>query len=169
MEKTEKNKNLQYIIDRYDNFCVSINSKGNLYLAVSTFILGGIIAGYFTLDKQYHFGCGVNMLFIFTLIANIGAIICTLFAITPYMNNKKDNAKGSLIYFGDVADYHEDHYQKMWTELDDDQWHEDLKKQAQLLASGLSKKFKRLHCATWFIIAQVVLVVVFGIIILYNF
>jgi hypothetical protein len=72
-------------------------------------------------------------------------------------------------FFGDIADYHENNYNKMWDELDDSKWYVDQRKQAQLLACGLTKKFKKLTCATWFIVAQVVLIVIFGIIILNKF
>ena len=166
MDIKEKNAELKYIIDRYDHYYDSVNNKGNLYLTVNTFILGGVIAGYFTLDNQYHFGCGIILLFIFTLIANIGAITCTLLAIKPYLNKKKDKTQGSLLFFGDVADYQEKSYKKMWDELDDNKWHENLKKQVLLLARGLTKKFNKLYCATWFIIIQILLIIVFGIIIL---
>lgn len=165
----EKNEMLKQVIGRYDMYYCSVNNKGSLYLSINTFILGGVLTGFFALSTKSNFGAGINLLFIFTLIANLGAIICTLLAINPYVNKKKDNSIGSLLFFGDVAEYHEKPYNKMWDELDENKWYDDQKKQAQLLAHGLTKKFKKLTCATWFIVAQVILVVVFGIIILSKF
>jgi hypothetical protein len=99
METKEKNEKLKQVIDRYDLYYCSVNSKGSLYLSINTFILGGALTGYFVLANKFNFGYGVNLLFIFTLIANISAITCTLLAINPYVNKKKDNPNGSLLFF----------------------------------------------------------------------
>jgi len=169
MENKDKSEKLKFVISRYDDYYLSINNKGKFYLTLCTFTLGGMMAGYFSIARQIHLGFCEEILFGLILILNIVAIISTLLAINPFLNTKKDNINGSLIFFGDVADYHEKPYKKMWDELDEDKWYEDLKKQAHLLACGLTKKFKRLHLATLFLIMQVVLIVIFGIIILNKF
>lgn len=169
MENKEKNEKLKFVINRYDDYYLSVNNKGKFYLTFSTFILGGMMAGYFSIAKQIPLGFCEEILFGLTLLLNIAAIISTLLAINPFLNTKKDNVNGSLIFFGDVADYHEKPYSKMWDELDEDKWYEDLKKQTHLLACGLIKKFKKLNLATLFLIIQVVLIVIFGVIILNKF
>lgn len=163
MDLKDKNEKLQYSIDRFDNYYEAINSKGNLYLTINTFILGGMIAGYFTLDSMFNFGIGLLLLFVSALAANLASVLFTLFAIKPYLNDKKENPDGSVIFFADVADYHSNHFDNIWRQMDDQKWHDDLKTQARLLSFGLKRKFTRLTYATWFIAAQIVAVIIFGI------
>lgn len=82
-----KNEELKYVIGRYDHYFDSVNNKGNLYLSINTFILGGVIAGYFSLEKTYHFGVGILAIFVFTLTANMIAIVLTLLAIKPHFKS----------------------------------------------------------------------------------
>jgi hypothetical protein len=158
-----KNQKLEFIIGRYDHYYDSVNNKGNVYLTVNTFILAGMISGYLALESKYHFGLCMLLLFVASILFNILSITLTLMAIKPYLNTKKDNVDGSAIFFGDVADYHINQYERMWNNMDETIWHKDLRKQATLLACGLERKFRYLSYATWFIAGQVLAVVIFGI------
>ena len=163
MEITTKNEGLRFIISRYDIYMQSINAKGNFYLTINTFILGGTLAGYVNLNAKYHFCTLIFLLFISTLLINLLSVLLTLFAIKPYVNSKHENENGSIIFFGDVADYHSKQYDSHWQNIDDKKWHDDLKMQAFLLSKGLKIKFKLLSVATWLIAGEVLAVSVFGI------
>ena len=157
-----KNEKLEYIISRYDHYYESVNNKGNIYLTVNTFILGGIIGGYFSLQHIYKMGFPMLLLFILAIFFNFASITSTLIALKPYLNKKKDNEDGSAIFFGDVADYHNNNYQKIWENMTDEGWNNDLKKQVTLLACGLKAKYSYLSWATLFIAGQVLAVFIFG-------
>lgn len=166
MDPQQRNEELKFIIGRYDGFFDSINNKGNIYLTVNTFILGGVIAGYTTLDSEYSFGGGMLVLFIFTLISNLVSVGCSLYSIRPYLNNKKDNPNCSAIFFRDIANCASEDLKKMWDEMDEGKWNTDLLKQVHLLSVGLDRKFWSLAVATFFIVIQIVTVVIFCLIFL---
>jgi hypothetical protein len=166
METMAKNEELKFIIDRYDHYYDSINNKGNLYLTLNTFILGGVIAGFFTLNSQYHFCPFIVVLFILTLIFNLFSIGLTLLAIKPYSKGEKKANNNSLVFFRDVSDMTDSQYNALWSDMDEIKYHGDLKRQAQILANGLKRKFSFLSSATWFIIGQVFFIILFGILLL---
>ena len=77
---------LKHTVDRYDHYFDSINNKGNLFLALNTFLLGGIITGYYGINKSFE--DRYNLLF-FTWLAVICCLLSigfTLWAIIPYLN-----------------------------------------------------------------------------------
>ncbi len=51
LENKEKLEMLKHTMDRYDYYYDSVNNKGNLYLTLDTFLLGGIITGYYTIKE----------------------------------------------------------------------------------------------------------------------
>ncbi len=166
MDTISKNEKLKFIIERYDKYYENINSKGNVYLTINTFILAGTIAGFYTLNDKFHFGAAILLMFFFSVASNFCSVGYTLLAIKPHLNTKNDNADGSALFFGDVADYHANQYENIWRDMNDEIWHKDIKKQACLLATGLKKKFNLLVYATWFIGAQLFFIATFGIILL---
>ncbi len=48
----EKIEILKHTIDRYDHYFDSINNKGNLFLTLNTFLLGGMITGYYSIKDN---------------------------------------------------------------------------------------------------------------------
>ncbi len=153
----------KFIISRYDHYYESINSKSNLYLAINTFIIGGLISGYYTLDKQLHFGCSLKFLFYAILLVNIGAIFFTLSALRPFLNKRKNNSDNSLYYFGDVANYNISNYKKAFKDTSEQDLLNDLTGQIHHLATGLNKKFKRINLTSILIGIQVFLILAFAV------
>lgn len=164
MDEKEKREELKFIIGRYDHYYDSVNNKGSFYLAINTFVLGGIVAVSDTIlgkcsDSRMCLG-----LFVAILLMGAISLVSTLFSIKPYLNTKRDNNSGSLIFFGDVAGCSEEQYNKLWDNLATDGYYKDLRCQAALLSKGLSSKFGKLNIATWALIAQVILITILFII-----
>jgi len=165
MEIKEKCEELKFAIGRYDQFYDSINNKGNLYLTINTFILGGIVAGFATMQDKCQLGNLLITFFVITAVANLVSFGLTLIAIKPHVSPTGGRV-GSLIFFWDVAGYHEASYRKNWDEINLKKWYKDLRAQSQALAIGLRRKFFLLNLATWGIAAQVLIISIFGIILL---
>jgi Family of unknown function (DUF5706) len=162
----ERNEELKFTIARFDHYYDSVNNKGNLYVAINTFILAGAITGYVTLDAKHHFAILILILFIITIVSNFVSFCFTLAAIKPYFN--KVTSK-SLIYFYDIANLNDSQFKLIWENLNDKNWHDDLVKQSKRLSEGLSNKFQLLKIATWFIGLEIFLIAIFGIYFLLTF
>lgn len=166
MKIAQKNEELKFIIGRYDHYYESVNNKGNLYLALDTFILGGATTGFLSLSDQYHFSTAVVLLFITFLITGLICTCLILWATLPYLTSTKSNGSDSLIFFRDVANSSPGKSREKWENLTEEIWYQDLQLQHLVLSKGLTKKFQRLNCATWLLGIQLILIVTFGIIFL---
>ena len=159
----EKIEMLKHTMDRYDHYYDSINNKGNLFLALNTFLLGGIIRGYYivkeTLAGQY------NIIFFvwLALICCLLSIGFTLWAIIPYLNKKVDSVNGAVISFGDVSRLTLSSFKKKYEELTDEKRYNDYVQQVYLLALGLQNKFRRLQTATYLLDGCFFSIIIIGI------
>lgn len=52
MQAEKKIEMLRHTMDRYDHYYDSVNNKGNLFLTLNTFLLGGIITGYYSVKSD---------------------------------------------------------------------------------------------------------------------
>lgn len=153
----------KFIINRFDHYYESINTKSNLYLAINTFIIGGFISGYYTLDKQYHFDCFFKYLFYVILFVNFGAIYFTLSAIRPFLSKRKKRSGKSLYYFGDVANHNVTSYMEALNNVTEQDFLNDATTQVHQLATGLNMKFKRINMASILIGVQIFLILTFAV------
>lgn len=166
MDAKEKDTFLTFLIGRYDPYYDAVNNKGNLYLTLNTFILGGVLAGYFWINTQLTLGCEHKFLLIALLVTNITSISFTLLAIKPYLNSGTAKGNKSISFFGDVAQTSLSEYNKALDEISEANRIKDKECQCHTIAVGLRKKFKLLILTTWLIATQMLLIVIFGIMIL---
>ena len=48
-----KYEHAKFVIERFDHYYDTVNSKGSFYIGLNTFILGGLCAGYISIaDKM---------------------------------------------------------------------------------------------------------------------
>lgn len=159
----EKIDTLKHTMDRYDHYYDSVNNKGNLYLTLNTFLLGGIITGYYSIKGAVE---GKNDIIFFVwaaLICCILSISFTLWAIIPYLSKQSGRINGSVIYFGDVANISLQSFKRMYKEMTNEKRYEDYVEQVYLLALGLQKKFVRLKIATYLLGGCLLCVLIIGI------
>lgn len=145
----EKIEMLKHSIDRYDHYFDSINNKGNLFLTLNTFLLGGIITGYYSIKDNI---VGQNDLIFFVWIALILCLLsigATLQAIIPYVNKQADCVNGSVLNFNNVANLSYASFKRMYEDLTEIKKYDDYIEQSYLLAKGLHKKFTKLKTATY--------------------
>jgi len=162
---TEKIETLKHTIDRYDSFYDCVNNKGNLYLALNTFLLGGMVAGYYAI-KECVEGRSSVLFFVW-----IGLALClfsigfTLWAIIPYITKQADSVNGSVLFFGNVSNLSFTSFKKMYEDMTDEKTYEDYLQQVHLLALGLQNKFRRLQIATYLLAGCFLCIIIVGIII----
>lgn len=166
MEKAEKIEQLKYVINRYDHYYESVNNKGNLYLTINTFILGGSLTAYYSIKNTICVTDFCYTIFCILLIITLLSIVLTLFAIKPYLTKKLDKKKYSIIYFGDVSLLEFNNYKSEIDKLNDSKLLNDYTNQAHLLAIGLRRKFKFLNYATWVISLEIICITILGILII---
>jgi len=161
MTVQEKKEEIKFIIGRFDHYYDSVNNKGNLYLAVNTFILGGVLSGYLSLDAKCHFGNEVLLMLVIALGLNLVSFYFTLKAVNPFLSRKQNTP--SMLYFGDVSNASEAYTIEYWENISDMTLLDDLIMQYRILAAGLFTKFKWLQKATGFIALEIAVIIFSGI------
>lgn len=160
----EKLEQTKFIISRFDTYMESTQTKSNLYLALNTAILGGIIT-LAASNKPENITClGVIILGITALLAVL-SITITLIAITPYLKSASDKGD-SVIFFQDVTNYTYDEYNEKIYAISDKKFLSDLTCQAYSLAEGLKRKYKKLFYAGRFIIVEFIFLLIYAIILI---
>jgi hypothetical protein len=164
MEAEKRKENLKFIINRYDHYYDSVNNKGNVFVAVNTFLLSGIITCYWLLSKE---GCIPDYLFILIIasgIFNLFSMGTALLAIMPYLTKSGTQDK-SLIYFSDVAEVSLIEYTTAINTQDEIKENEDLARQAHLLAIGLKRKFSLMLYSSYLLGTEIIILSFTGILI----
>jgi hypothetical protein len=156
---------LKYCIGRFDHYYDSVNSKSSVFLGLSTFIVGGLIAGYFAAVP--YIKCGFWMHVLMTVLISLGvAIMITVIrAATPYLTKDTD----SLHFFGAIACMDGPGFcAKSAIPCTDEDELKDLRNQVHQLASGLTGKFKKLKTAGILFTIQFYLFILLFLMILCN-
>ena len=146
---------LEYTIGRLDHYFDSVNNKTAVYIAINTFITGGVI----TLITQIKETMAQHFWLLFVvgviLLLGIFSLIILALASIPYIspNTKID----SLYYFGSIGD-------KEFQDFSDKSENQgkkadlkDLRSQVHIMSIGLTKKFSKLTWVGILLIAQFML------------
>jgi len=164
MDENKKIEQLKFCISRYDKFYDNVNSKGNLYLPLNSFLLSGIIGGYFSLKEKLVFDSTTIFLLCITLLLNLLSIGFTIWATMPFLKSTQ-KLTTSLLFFKDVAKNTWTEFDTKYNSLTEQDVYMDFKKQGYILATGLEKKFSYLKAATIFLLLEFLGIIIIGIII----
>lgn len=163
-DKMEKER-LKYCIDRFDHYYDSVNNKSSVFLGLSTFIVGGLVAGYFLADQFVDCGFWAHLLMIVLIVLGVVTMIIVVMAATPFFG--KDT--NSLHFFGSIGCMDINGFcTKSEQTVDDDTQLKDLRHQVHQLACGLQSKFKKLKIAGILFTIQFYLFLPLFIIIIFN-
>ncbi len=157
----EKLEQTKFIIGRFDTYIESTQTKSNLYLALNTAILGGIITIATATKPEDVTGFSLTVLGIIAFLAVL-SISITLVAITPYLKSASDKSN-SIVFFQDVANYTFENYVEKIKDISDKKLLLDLICQAYSLAGGLKAKYQKLFFAGRLIIIEFVLLLIYAI------
>lgn len=164
-KQTNEIERLKYTIDRFDHYYDSINSKGALFLALQTFITGGLITSYPLLMKSMNKGIiWMHMNMASLIILGVLILILVVYSTMPYLSKGIE----SLFYFGSIADQNKDEFYKNSKSLKKKKELNDLRNQVHGLAGGLSKKFEKLSWAGKLFILQFILFIPLVILLMIN-
>jgi hypothetical protein len=161
--KSEKIEMLKHTMDRYDHYYDTINNKGNLFLTLNTFLLAGIITGFYSIKETVVHRFDILFFIWLGLIFCLLSIGFTLWAIIPYLNKQTDSVDGSVINFGNVSNISFTSFKKMYEGNTETRRFEDYLQQVYLLALGLQRKFCRLQIATYLLGACFLCIIIIGI------
>lgn len=135
---------LKYCIDRFDHYYDSVNNKSSVFLGLSTFIVGGLVAAYFAVGPYINCGFWTHALMIVLIGLGVAIMITVILAVTPFLTKDTD----SLHFFGAIACLDGPGFcAKSAIPCTDEDELKDLRKQVHQLASGLTGKFKKLKTA----------------------
>lgn len=162
----EKIEHVKFIIDRFDTYMESTQTKSNLYLALNTAILGGIITLAASSKPEDVTLFSVLILGSIAFLA-VTSITITLIAITPYLVSASSENK-SVIFFQDVRNSNFDDYADKIKDMSDKKFLRDLTCQAYSLAGGLQSKYKRLFYSGRLIIIEFILLLIYAITLVTN-
>ena len=134
---------LIFCIQRFDHYYDSVNNKSAVFLALGTFIVGGLVTSYPFLKKNVVCTFSVDLFLILSVILGLSAIIIVIIATTPYLSK----GESSLYYFNSIADKEEKIFSSESENFSREDEISDLRIQVHKLALGLRKKFIRLRIA----------------------
>ncbi|MFC6101228.1 hypothetical protein [Olivibacter domesticus] len=156
---------LKYCIDRFDHYYDSVNNKSSVFLGLSTFIVGGLVAGYFTIGSFVNCGFWSNAIIIVLIGLGVATMITVVIAATPFLSKDVE----SLHFFGAIACKDSSFFCVKSAEpcTDEDEL-KDLRNQVYQLATGLKGKFMKLKIAGIMFTIQFCLFIPLFIIIICN-
>lgn len=155
---------LQFNIQRFDSYYDSVNSKCGVFLALSTFIVGGLATAYSPIINAVNCGWCIHALMSSLIGLGVLIMIIVIRASTPFLNSEKK----SLLYFGCIAGMGRETFiiKSKASSGEDDLT--DLRNQVYDLATGLRLKFKRLRLAGWLFTIQFILFIPLLITLIHN-
>lgn len=134
---------LKFCIERFDNYFDSINNKSAVFLALGTFIVGGLIASYPWLKLNVNCCFWLYFFLMLSIALGLTSIIIVIIATIPYMSEPSK----SMLYFHSICSVDEKSFCKKSSEYTNEEEMSDLRIQVHRLASGLKKKYQRLKIA----------------------
>jgi len=156
---------LIYTISRFDHYFESVNNKTAVYIAINTFILGGILAGYVNVEKyieEYVNLFNINLSLVLAL--GLATLILLIYASIPYFSKKPN----SLYYFGTIGSQSKDSFVEKSKKYETKDEIKDLRNQVYVLSKGLNTKFVRLKLSGQLLVLQFIALIPLIIIFLIN-
>ncbi|MGF1558976.1 MAG: Pycsar system effector family protein [Flavobacteriaceae bacterium] len=146
---------LEYTINRLDHYFDSVNNKTAVYIAINTFLTGGIITLVTQVKEILVQQFWLQFLVGFILILGIISLILLAWASIPYFstNTKFD----SLYYFASISSKKFQDFSENSEGQNKKDDLKDLRNQVHLMSTGLTKKFLKLLWVGVLLIAQFML------------
>jgi hypothetical protein len=156
---------LLFCIGRYDHYYDSVNNKSSVFLGLSTFIVGGLIVGFFAIKDFVVCTPWIYLLMIALILLGIVIMIVVILAATPFVSKGTD----SLHYFGSIScQTHDEFSIQSFENISTEDELKDLRLQVHQLACGLSSKFSKLKIAGIMFTIQFVLFIPLLMLIIHN-
>ncbi|MFA5297653.1 MAG: hypothetical protein WC389_05530 [Lutibacter sp.] len=148
--ETERNR-LTLTMSRIDHYYDSVNNKSAVYIAINTFITGGVLvlitqveeplAGLWNLAEFCLWSCSAFGIFSLVLLALTSI---------PFVSKKPN----SIYYFGTIGAMSELNFNKKSSGYTNKKDLKDLRLQVHILSKGLTSKFEKLKWVGYLLMAQ---------------
>lgn len=162
---TSEKERLNFNVCRFDHYYDTINNKIAVYIAINTFLLGGVLGAYFTIrNKIVNFESGFEFLVVLFTFIGLITVAVLIYSSVPFLNYKSS----SLYYFLTISQNTLEEYSKKSKKRDEKDDLKDLREQVYFLSKGLNKKFAILKWTGYSMLLQVVVLVFVAIIIFNN-
>ncbi|TJZ63309.1 hypothetical protein FAZ15_03245 [Sphingobacterium olei] len=156
---------LKFSIERFDHYYDSVNNKSAVFLGLSTFVVGGLVAAYPSLLQLVDCGIFVHILMLCTIGLGLAIMIVVIVASTPFLATDGN----SIHFFGSISKMSREEYceQSSLPNLEEDELH-DLRVQVYQLSCGLTDKFNKLKRAgrlftiQFFLFIPLILLIIFN-------
>ena len=159
------------IINRYDTYIVSTNTKASLIIAWNGVVIGSILLKYQEILGQFSCMNRLSGLIPVLLVCcGVFALLSTglIFGVVfPFLAPSRD-VKVSLIFFSSVADMKPEEYVNAMQSISVNDLIADLARQASVLAFGLKSKMERLQRSIWAVYAELTIIAILLILYLLN-
>lgn len=159
MTRDDKYDHARFAIGRYDHYYDTVNNKGIFYISLNTFMLGGLFAGFISLQNQLDKPAYLWIMLIIFAGCSLLSSIVTVIAIHPFVKIPRKKGRRSLIYFASVQQYEEEKFIDAFIQQDDNRRTRDTVSQMWHLSKGLTLKFKLLKIAGCLIIGQFIILI----------
>ncbi|WP_417857805.1 Pycsar system effector family protein [Xanthomarina gelatinilytica] len=155
---------LKYTINRFDHYFDSVNNKSAVYIAINTFITGGIIVilTQTNIVKDLII-LGQVTVWILLLTGIVNLIVLSIASI-PFFSTKPK----SIYYFGTISKMTQSEFNKTSKNYTEKEELKDLRSQTFVLSQGLTKKFTKLKLAGILLVTQFFMLLLIFITILTN-
>ncbi len=155
---------LKFCIERFDHYYDSINNKSAVFLALSTFIVGGLVAAYPSILSLINCGLFIHIAMLSVIGLGVAIMIIVIIASSPFLTIDDR----SLHYFGSIASFSKNQFSDKSGAFTNEDELTDLRSQVYQLSCGLSNKFKRLRIAGGLFTIQFCLFIPLILIIVFN-
>lgn len=154
----DRYEHVKFLIERFDHYYDSVNNKGSFYIALNTFIFGGICVGYLTLYEKVHADWSIWIPLGLLALCNLISLGLTVWATMPFLKDNGTNEQSpSLVFFGGISRHELTHFREKLLGANDDVILDDTIQQAHNLANGLSDKYRKLRWSSRFMVVQFIL------------
>jgi Pycsar effector protein len=156
---------LIYTLSRFDHFFDNVNNKTAAYIAINTFVTGGVLAGYtqvyqYITSYEYCFNIVLGLVLLFGL----SSLIMLVRASIPFFSTKPN----SIYFFGSIGKLKKDDFIKKSKNYSMKDEIKDLREQVHILSKGLNAKFVKLKIAGTLLLVQFIMLSILIIIFLIN-
>lgn len=163
-DKAMEKERLIFCIGRYDHYFDSVNNKAAVFLALSTFVVSGLVASYPYLLEKVNCDWVMHSFLIVLIAIGIAILIIVILASTPFAS-KKGN---SLYYFMSISSVEKGIFEAQSKSANEEEELSDLRIQVYNLACGLTAKFRKLKVAGILFIIQLSLFIPLIILLIKN-
>lgn len=154
---------LKHTLARFDQYYSGVNSKGQFYLAINTFLIGASVASYTLMKDEFALSHTMKFLHGLVIVLSFFSILLVLVAINPFLKSGGSGKYNSLLFFGALASLSEVDVHSYYKAATAETITDDFRRQVYVLAGGLKRKYTFLQWSGLLLFAEFLLISIISI------